>query len=50
VKQYDLDMNFIAEYRSIRQAADATNLDRKTIYNSCHNVIKKPKKYIFQYA
>lgn len=47
--QYDLEMNFIKEWNSIRQAGKTLCLDEGQISNCCNNKIKKVKIYIFKF-
>lgn len=55
VLQFDVEMNFIAEYPSISDAARATGLNRATIQKQLHGVSKLGKrgshliKYIWRY-
>ena len=47
--QYDLNMNFIKEFNSIKEAVKETKVSRSSIYRSCKKVTKKERKYIFRY-
>lgn len=49
VIQYDLKMNFIAEYESILSASKATGIDKSNIKKICTGKTKKPRKYIFKF-
>lgn len=47
VKQYDLDGNFIKEYKSINQASKETKLDRRHISRNTNGVGKQIGGYVF---
>ena len=49
VVQLDIEGNFIAEYKSRREASEQTNIHRCSISNCCNGIIKQVKGYIFKY-
>ena len=49
VLQFDLDNNFIDEYKTIEEAHQKTKIAVDTIIRSCKNRTKKHNKYIFKY-
>lgn len=49
VLQFDKNMNFIQEFKSIREAARQLNLDSSTISKVCRDVNKTHGGYIFKY-
>ncbi len=49
VYQYDLDGNFIQEFRSVRFAADCLNLSHSNISRSCNGLFKHTGGFIFRY-
>lgn len=49
VVQYTKDMEYIAEYESIKEAAIINCVDTETIRRNCEGLIKKPYKYIWKY-
>lgn len=49
VVQYTKDMEYIAEYESIKEAALINCVDTETIRRNCEGLIKKPYKYIWKY-
>jgi hypothetical protein len=49
VMQYDLDENFIDEYRSVRFAENQTNISRSTIISVCKGRQKSAGGYIWKY-
>ena len=48
IVQFDLNHNFIKEYRCIEDAISETGINRKSIYNSCNKRVK-PTRFIFEY-
>lgn len=50
VVQYDIDGNFIKEYKSITNAAEENNITIQGISMCCRGLIKKYKKYNWRYA
>ena len=49
VLQYDLDGNFIAEYKSLKEAFDATGCHQANIYKVIHGQRKSCKNYVWKY-
>lgn len=49
VYQYDLNGNFIKEYKSVRTAANELNLSHSNISRSCNGIYKHTGGYIFNY-
>ena len=49
VYQYDLEGNFIKEYRSVRTAAKELNLNHANISRCCNDISKHAGGYIFRY-
>jgi hypothetical protein len=49
VYQFDLDGNFITEYKSVREAARKLKLDHANISRVCNNIYKHTNGYIFTY-
>lgn len=49
VYQYDLEGNFIREYRSVRTAAKELNLNHANISRCCNDISKHAGGYIFRY-
>lgn len=49
VIQYDLEMNLIGIYDSIKQAAQATNIDQRGISRCCHEKQKQCKNFIWKF-
>lgn len=49
VLQYDLNGNFIAEYKSLREAFDATGCHQANIYKVIHGERKHCKGYVWKY-
>lgn len=47
--QYDLDMNFIKEYESLKIASLETSCNMNNIINCCKNRIPNYKNYIWKY-
>jgi hypothetical protein len=47
IRQYSLDNEFIAEYNSVTEAADANNIHISTIWNHMNG--KKSPKYIWKF-
>ena len=50
VKQYDLEGNFICEYRSINEASRETGCSASGISNICLGRYKRSKGFIFKYS
>ncbi len=50
VKQYDLERNFIGEYKSIKEASRKTGCSISCIYNVCSGLSKSHKGYVFKYS
>ncbi len=50
VKQYDLEGNFIAEYRSISQASRGTGCSGSSISYVCSEFLESTKGCVFKYA
>ena len=49
VYQYDLDGNFIQEFRSVRFAADCLSLSHSNISRSCNGKSKHAGGFVFRY-
>lgn len=49
VYQYDLDGNFIKEYRSVREAAKDLKISHSNISRCCNNISKHAGGFIFRY-
>ena len=49
VIQYDMNMNFIAEYISLHDAYNHTKIDRDGISKCCKGIYKQYKGYLWQY-
>lgn len=49
VVQYDLNMNFIAEYVSTKEAARINNMDSTTISSCCNGKLKTSNHYIWKW-
>ena len=49
VYQYNLDGNFIKEYRSVREAANYLSLSHSNISRCCNNISKHAGGFIFRY-
>jgi group I intron endonuclease len=52
ILQYDLNGNFIAEYRGVREASKKTGIGRNVINHSARGLLKRidsRRKYIFKY-
>ena len=49
VYQYDLDGNFIKEYKSVRDAAKFLSLSHSNISRSCNGISKHAGGFIFRY-
>ena len=49
VLQFDLNNNFINEYKTIEEAHRKTKIAVNTIIRSCKNKTKRHNKYIFKY-
>ena len=49
VYQYNLDGNFIKEYRSVREAANNLKLSHSNISRCCNNISKHAGGFIFRY-
>ena len=49
VYQYDLDGNFIKEYKSVRDAAKFLSLSHSNISRSCNGISKHTGGFIFRY-
>jgi hypothetical protein len=49
VYQYDLDGNFIKEYKSVRDAAKLLSLSHSNISRSCNGISKHAGGFIFRY-
>lgn len=49
VYQYDLDGNFIQEFRSVRFAADCLSLSHSNISRSCNGLSKHAGGFVFRY-
>lgn len=49
VLQYDKNMNLIAEYSSIKEAAEKTNIKSVNISGNCNNHVKSTHGYIFKF-
>nr|QBK86091.1 MAG: HNH endonuclease [Marseillevirus LCMAC101] len=50
VKQYDLEENFIGEYRSIKKAARDTECSETSISYVCSGLLKSTNGYVFEYV
>lgn len=50
VRQYDLDGNFIKEYKGAYDAGKSLNLDRSSITKCCKGKVNKVGEYIFKYS
>nr|QBK86182.1 MAG: HNH endonuclease [Marseillevirus LCMAC101] len=50
VKQYDLEGNFIGEYRSIRKASSETGCSVSCISQACLGNSKSTRGYVFKYS
>ena len=48
IYQYDLEGNFIAEYKNLSEAVKISGIAKDTIRNSLLGIIKNPKKFIFK--
>lgn len=49
VLAYDLDMNFLCEYESVKQASEELGINESLISKCCRGDIKKPTRYFFKY-
>ena len=49
VLQYDLDGNFISEYKSVADAVRNTNVSKTRILECCHGVKEKAKGFVFKW-
>ncbi len=49
VLQYDLDGNFISEYKSVADAVRNTNVSKTRILECCHGVQEKTKGFVFRW-
>lgn len=49
VLQYDLDGNFIAEYKNVADAVKNTNASKTRILECCHGVQEKTKGFVFRW-
>ena len=49
VLQFDLKGKFLNEYNSISEASRQTKCDKTTISKCCHNIIKKPKTFLWKF-
>lgn len=49
INQYDLNGNFIKEYKSILYAAKYTNINKNGIVKSCNNLLENYKGFIWKY-
>lgn len=50
VNQLDLNMNFIAKYKSIHEAFRITGIDYRMISKVCTGIQKKTHGFVFEYA
>ena len=50
VIKYDIDMNEICKYYSIKEASDYSNINTKSISNVCKGIKKSVKGYIFKFS
>ena len=48
IYQYDLEENFIQEFKNLSEAVKITKIAKDTIRNSLLGHVKKPKKFIFK--
>jgi len=49
VLQYDLEGNFIQQFKSVKEASQILGLSESLIGKTCRGVIKKPRKFIFKF-
>lgn len=49
VLMYDLEMNFINEYDSVKSCSSDTNINESIISKCCRGDIKSPTRYFFKY-
>ena len=49
VCQFDLNENFIAEFKTIHEASGCTNVSSSNIISCCNNYTKKAGGYIWRY-
>lgn len=49
VLMYDLNMNFIEEFISVKDASSKTNINESLISKCCRGEIKNPTRYFFKY-
>lgn len=49
VKQYDLDNNFIREYKSIKEATEINGIDSGDIIKCCKGKLNRAGNYIWKY-
>ena len=48
VKQYDLEGNFICEYKSLHEASRQTECSRSSIFHVCSGFLESTKGYVFK--
>jgi group I intron endonuclease len=49
VLKYDLNMNFLAEYKSVKEASEKNNINESIISKCCRGEIYNPTRYFFKY-
>lgn len=49
VQMYDLDLNFISEFESVKNASIQTGINESIISKCCRGDIKSPTRYYFRY-
>jgi group I intron endonuclease len=49
VIMYDLNMIFIKEFKSVKEASESTNINESLISKCCRGEIKSPTRYFFKY-
>lgn len=49
VLMYDLDLNFITEFESVKQASEKTGINHSVISKCCRGEIKAPTRFYFKY-
>jgi group I intron endonuclease len=49
VLMYDLELNFISEFKSVKEASENTGINESIISKCCRGDIKSPTRYFFKY-
>jgi group I intron endonuclease len=49
VIKYDLNMNILAEYKSVKEASEKNNISESVISKCCRGEIYNPTRYFFKY-